>query len=174
MVAAGSRIVSGGSVFRGGSKILLQWPLFIYGSGRLHVVQYVVERGGVSTTVSKPVFKWRQLFQRGDLQLFLCDEMGPFHPVSIRYEMFYIRPDGSRQPAGPRVRYPARGRLGEFYATGYAGEFGQPGNWVIRWSFQRKFYAPLDFVEQCFRVEDAVLRANPADVTPRVSKEGWN
>jgi hypothetical protein len=124
---------------------------------------------------NKLTFAWNHLFQRGDLGIFLRDHLGPTHPVSISYVMFYVRPDGSRVQAGPSNRFPARcHRLGAFYVTGRAGEFGQPGDWIVRWSFQKTFYAPIQVEEQSFRVEDAVLAQDPNDVTERVTKYDWS
>ena len=160
--------------FRGTSQILQTWPVVFRGSSRLIVAGYSVESSEPATTTSSiPVFRWQHLFQRGDLQLFLCDGTGPFHPVSIRYQMYRVLPCGARQAVGPPIRYPARGRLGEFYVTGRAGEHGQPGDWLIRWSFQRNFYDQLSHVEQCFRVVDATLRDNTTGQVP-CCRSGWN
>lgn len=157
-------------IFQGVSRIIQIWPLLVRGGSSLSV-SYVVQ--AVSPVVREiPVFKWRQLFQRGDLALYLCDGPGPIAPVSISYRMFFVRPDGSRVSAGPTVRHPAQGRLGEYYATGYAGEFGQPGGWLIRWTIQRNFNEPVEYVERCFRVEDAVLRNNVSSSSSCGS--GWS
>lgn len=159
-------------VFQGTSTIIQEWPLVSTGRS-IFSVGYSVQTFREDTQEIL-YFSWNHLFQRGDLQLYLCDDTGPILPVSISYRMFYVLPCGARQAAGPDIGYPAQGKTGEFYVTGYAGEFGQPGNWVIRWTIQRNFYDPLEYVEQCFIVTDVNMRARGLDQTSCCSKSGWS
>lgn len=92
-------------------------------------------------TVCKQVksFQWMQTFQRGDLGIRLTDEHGnPYNPVRIWYTMYQPLPGGlSIKQIGPEKQAPVQGDVGEFYATGRAGELGQPGEWIIRWTYQK-------------------------------------
>jgi hypothetical protein len=120
-------------------------------------------------------FNWLQLLQRGDLALYLCNgDAGGVGVVHITYSFIQVRPDGSRQKVGPQERIPVRGRVGEYWATGLAGESGQPGCWVIEWRYQVSTGDPICVVEQPFRVLDAVMRANPKSQLDRKIKFGWN
>jgi hypothetical protein len=65
-------------------------------------------------------------------------------------------------------------RLGEFYVVGKVGEFGQPGEWLVRWQYQRNFFSPIYEVESHFTVQDAVAAADQRDTTQRILKYGWN
>jgi hypothetical protein len=125
-------------------------------------------------TMGPKVFRWLQLLQRGDLSIFFCDGGGNFSPIAVVYSLYFVRPNGSRQPVGPQHKTPVSGDVGEFYAVGRAGESGQPGNWVIEWKYQRSTVYPVEVVEMPFQVFDAVLTQDPYDVTGRKVKFGWN
>jgi hypothetical protein len=43
----------------------------------------------------------------------------------------------------PYHRVPIQADVGEYYATGYAGEGGQPGQWYVEWVLQEYFDGPL-------------------------------
>lgn len=105
---------------------------------------------------SPGVFRNGHTFQRGDLPIYITDGVGsPFDPYSVRYTVFY-QPKESRNLAqvGPSDRVPVKADLGEYYATGYAGESGQPGQWYIRWTLQEYFGGPLVTQEFGFSVFD--------------------
>lgn len=80
-----------------------------------------------------------QAFERGDLGIRLTDEHGnPYNPVRIWYTMYQPLPGGlSLRQIGPERQTPVQGSVGEFYVTGRAGELGQPGEWLIRWTYQK-------------------------------------
>lgn len=121
-----------------------------------------------------PSFRYLQAFQRGDLPLFVSDAEGPVSPYLVVFTMFFVRPDGSRAQVGPSYRTPVQGDVGEFYATGRAGESGQPGCWMIRWQYQRSFDSDVQCKDMYFRVLDAVQAADPRDTLQRCRKYGWN
>ncbi len=120
-------------------------------------------------------FRWLQTFQRGDLAICIRDVRGvPFGPYFIGYTMFTVSSTGVMHQVGPTDHKPVMATLGTYYATGTAGENGQPGNWAIRWRFQRSFGGPVMEQIQQFQVLDAVLAQEPLDQTVRVRKFGWN
>lgn len=129
----------------------------------------------VNAIVAPPKsFRWLQTLQRGDLPVYLSDKNGPISPHLVFYTMYQKRPNDTRFQVGPTKRAPVPGTVGEYYATGRAGEQGQPGNWVIRWVFQRSFDGALQTEEMDFRVLDAVLAEDPLDATVRIRKYGWS
>jgi len=176
VTADGQRVVPSRVLLRGYGEILHRMVVLV-GRSRVIPNPFVESTSLVEATASGAlVLRWNQLLQITDLTLCLRDGNGPIHPVSVSYVMYYRRPDedGSLRRAGPSIRYPVRASLGRFYATGRAGEFGQPGEWVIKWSFQRNHYDPVEHATHCFQVQDAVLRDCPCDITDRVSKTGWS
>ena len=138
----------------------------------------VVERPSppVNAKLCPPkTFTWLQLFQRGDLPLYLCDgQGGRIGAISVYFSLIRIRPDGTRQMVGPQNRIPAKGFVGEYYATGLAGELGQPGKWVIQWRYQVSPNGPTQTAEMPFVVTDAVSAPNPRSILERTSKFGWS
>lgn len=119
-------------------------------------------------------FKWGQFFQPGDLQFFVRDSFGPVNPNSVRYTLYWIR-NGIPFQAGPANRVPGHGpSVGEFYVTGRVGEGGQPGNWLVKWQYQRFFFSEINEKEFRFVVQDAVAAADPRDTTQRIYKFGWD
>jgi hypothetical protein len=129
----------------------------------------------VETTFPKPqTFRYLEPIDRGDLAIYYSTCSGPVDPVRVVYSVFEIRPDGSLKQVGPLERIPAHGAVGEYYATGRAGECGQPGKWLIRWEAQLSFSSEPLVKEMCFRVQDAVLANSPDDITCRAVKYGWN
>lgn len=119
-------------------------------------------------------FQWNQFFQPTDLQFFVRDSFGPVDPNSVRFTLFWYR-NGVPFQAGPANRVPGHGPgLGQFYVTGRAGEGGQPGQWLVRWQYQRFFFSEINQKEFRFVVQDAVAAADPRDITQRVLKYGWD
>lgn len=119
-------------------------------------------------------FRYLQLLQRGDLPIYICDSVGPVSPVWVGFTMYQVLPCGARRRVGPFQRTPAKGTVGEFYATGRAGESGQPGQWVIVWDWRHYFNGAVQSKEMEFQVLDAVAAACPRDVTVRCRKYGWS
>ena len=172
----GQRIlVAKGFVF-GSSALIFSYPLPIFGQSTLvgnPVVDHVLP--AVNAICGPPkCFRFLQALQRGDLPIYISNHGGPVAPVRVVYTLFYVRPDGSLMQVGPGCRKPSPGLVGEFYATGRAGEAGQPGEWIIRWEYQRTFQSAVQVKEMCFSVLDAVAARDPRDVTPRCRKYGWN
>ncbi len=121
-------------------------------------------------------FRWGHTFVRGDLMLSLRDGGNPYAPIIVLYRMFQVLPGGALNPVGPFNRRPAvcGKSLGVYYATGTAGELGQPGDWIIEWRWQRSTFSPTQTVRQPFKVLDAVLDTSTPDTTCRVTKYGWD
>lgn len=175
---------------QGQGKLLLSgYPDTLYGTsamtGELVVEQMpptVCRCSGSSTSgtadgsTSNPggPFKWNDSFQVGDLNLFVRNSAGPVNPNAVSYTLYWIR-NGVPYQAGPANRVPARGpNVGQFYVTGRVGDFGQPGDWMVRWYYQRFFFSETSVVEYRFVVQDALAAADPRDITVRVLKYGWD
>ena len=139
-------------------------------SGFLTVYTHTVYE---ATTCPSKCFRYLEFFQRGDLAVYIRNAAGPISPVRVVYTIYQKRPNGTRFQVGPS-RLPVRGDVGEFYATGRAGEGGQPGDWVIIWEFQESLQVKPQTVEMTFRVSDAVMANDPRDATVRCRKYGWN
>jgi hypothetical protein len=184
--AAGLLIGVSGLVQGQGKLLLSGYPDTLYGTsamtGELVVEQMPPTVSGFSASdtadgsISNPggPFKWGESFQVGDLNLFVRDSAGSVNPNAVSYTLYWIR-NGVPYQAGPANRVPARGsNVGHFYVTGRVGDFGQPGDWMVRWYFQRFFFSETNVVEYRFVVQDALAAADPRDVTVRVLKYGWD
>jgi hypothetical protein len=129
-----------------------------------------------TTLPTTKTFRWGHTFVRGDLMLILRESNGnPFAPIIVLFRMFRVLNGGGLQPVGPFNRRPAvcGKSLGVYYATGTAGELGQPGDWIIEWRWQRSTFSPTHTERYSFRVLDAVLDTSIPDKTCRVQKYGW-
>lgn len=123
---------------------------------------------------SSKQFRFRQLLQRGDLVIFLCDRAGPVSPVWVRYTMYQVFPDGAQRRVGPARKASVTGEVGEFYVSERAGELGQPGQWIVLWEWRYSHASATQSKEMEFEVLDAALANCPQDVTVRHQKYGWN
>lgn len=106
---------------------------------------------------SSGVFVWGHVFQRGDLPLFVTDFSGnPVGPYKVTYTM-YFHPSNAACGfrVGPEDRTPVNVGTGEYYATGIAGQCGQPGTWCVVWKVQEVFEGPVISDKFCFQVFDA-------------------
>jgi hypothetical protein len=94
---------------------------------------------------STGVFRWGQVFQRGDLPIYITDADGsPLDPFSVVYTLSYLPKNSAcARQVGPCQRYPVKADVGEYYVTGIAGEFGQPGDWYVNWTLQEYFEGTL-------------------------------
>jgi hypothetical protein len=119
-------------------------------------------------------FRWGYMFTRGDLMLCLFDRSrNPISPYNVSYTMYQVRGQLIMQ-TGPFAKSPVMQKVGLYYATGTSGENGQPGNWLIRWSYQVTFQGAPTTVDFPFQVVDAVTKPIPGDPTCRVVKYGWD
>lgn len=109
-------------------------------------------------SMSSPgVFTWGHVFQHGDLPIFVTDTSGnPLSPFSVKYSMYYT-PKNATCPVrvGPLDRTPVQIDVGEYYATGVAGQCGQPGDWCVEWKIQEFFDGPWISETFCFKVFDS-------------------
>lgn len=174
--ADGSVRVAVKAVATGSSRFLYIAPLVIQGASYIAVAPVVDRhlRPLRAITLGPKTFRWLQPFQRGDLPVFVCDQHTPMIPYRVTYRLLQVRADGSRKLIGPRDRVPAAGDVGEFYATGQAGQGGQVGQWMIEWQLQRTSQSRPEYVEMRFQVLDAVSVGNPRDLLPRRIKFGWS
>lgn len=171
LVAHGAR-----AVFLGTSSFLYSVPFVIQGTSLFSLTPVVdrQRRPIRGITMGPKTFRWLQTLQRGDLSVFICDGRRPVVPVRIAYNLVQFRLDGSRKYVGPRERSPVPGDPGEFYASGRAGEAGQPGNWLVEWVYQRTLQSSVQKTEMRFQVLDAVTVGDPSDTLLRKTKFGWS
>jgi hypothetical protein len=120
-------------------------------------------------------FRWGHQFVAGDLETFVTGANGnPMGPVCISFTMYQVQKGCALKQVGPSNRHPGTSRVGCYYATGTAGECGQPGLWVIRWSYQGTFGGPSVVRDCYFYVLDSVLCPVPGDTLVRECKYGWD
>lgn len=110
-----------------------------------------------NATGSSGVFVWGHVFQRGDLPLFVTDlNYNPLSPYSVRYTIVtHMKGSQGVIRVGPEDRVPVQVGVGEYYATGVAGQCGQPGDWCVKWHIQEFFEGPIMEATYCFKVFDA-------------------
>lgn len=115
-----------------------------------------------ASTSSSGVFVWGHVFQRGDLPLFVTDlANNPLDPYSVKYTMYYYPKNAQcATRVGPECRTPVRVDVGEYYATGVAGQCGQPGDWCVEWKVQEVFNGPVLSSKFCFKVFDSSQYCN--------------
>ena len=136
----------------------------------IHVPFPICELSTIST-----VFRWGHVFTVGDLELNLQDSCGnPFTPVSISYTLYQMQQGNTLKQIGPSGRIPVSSKVGNFYVTGTAGECGQPGLWVVRWSYQKTFSSSIIEEDCFFQVVDSVSCPIPGDNLARCCKYGWD
>ena len=58
----------------------------------------------------------------------------PFAPVRISYALYYVKGQ-ARFLVGSPARTPSPDSLGCYHATGFLGDCGQPGSWLIVWTY---------------------------------------
>lgn len=174
--AAAMAVRTTGAFFQGGSIFLYGELLPIQGTSFFSVLARVDAQLPPikAVTMGPKTFRWLQALQRGDLSVFIHDGSNAIAPVRVAYSLAQLRLDGSRKYVGPQNRTPVKGSLGEFYATGRAGESGQPGQWIIEWLFQRTFQSDVQRTEMYFQVLDAVAVGDPREQLERRIKFGWS
>jgi hypothetical protein len=174
--ANGNVRVGARGVVVGTSLFLYNAPLVIQGDSHLSILPVIDHHPPPlrAITLGPKTFRWLQTLQRGDLPVFLSDRHRPMVPFRVTYSLAQIRSDGSRKYVGPRHRLPVAGEVGEFYATGRAGETGQSGQWFIEWSVQRTSQSIPEVTEMRFQVLDAAAVGDPRDLLDRKIKFGWS
>lgn len=120
-------------------------------------------------------FRWGHQFGTGDLDICVTKGGNPLGPVCITFTMYQIQRGCQLLQKGPGGRRPVTtSRVGCYYATGTAGECGQPGLWMIRWRYQGTFGGPWVEKDCYFYVLDSVLCPVPGDTLVRECKYGWD
>jgi hypothetical protein len=75
-------------------------------------------------------------------------------PGAVTYAIYEVLPDHHRVLRGPANRVPGY-EAGTYYATGYIGQDGQPGDWLIVWTY------PGGTCQESFRVNAGPPMTNP-------------
>lgn len=116
------------------------------------------------------------LFQNGDLPLYVTDLAGAaLSPYKVSYTMYYTpKGQGCLKQAGPSGRTPVEGDVGYYYATGYAGQCGQPGDWLVKWKVQETVDSPEVEIPYHFKVFDTSQYSVGTVPSPcGCKKAGW-
>ncbi len=193
LIALAGVLAGAGSISGNASQILSARPLPMVGSGGMHdsiplpmvgvgFLKGFFEVQQLPRPFCPPqrlkTFRYGYTLTLGDLELQVCDASGnPFAPVVVLYAFYQIVAGGQRMLVGPPNRRPApdmsQGKVGRYYATGTAGELGQPGQWVVVWRFQRSWWTPTETLEEPFKVVDEVTSGDPGALFGRCIKYGW-
>jgi hypothetical protein len=113
-----------------------------------------------------------QMLQRGDLGIWITQiGKGAISPYRVTYTLYQGLPGCVPKLIGPSDRYPAQGDIGEYYATGIAGDGGQPGRWRIVWRYQLTYGGPVLEEAMCFMIQDAIAAGSPPPTCTR--QRGW-
>lgn len=160
----------------GRSSLVLSVPEPIYGVAIvtafmdvIHVPLPICQTPHVTTT-----FPWGHQLTTGDLEICVANRAGPVGPVCITYTLYQVVRGCALIQKGPANRKPGNSRVGCYYATGTAGECGQPGLWAIKWSYQLTFGNPVVEKTCYFTVLDSVLKPVQGDTLQRICKYGWD
>lgn len=174
--AEGFVVANARAIIQGTSRFFYITPLVIWGSSTFSVVTFVDHQLPPikAMTMGPKAFRWLQTLQRGDLSIFICQGRNAMIPARIAYSLVQVRLDGSKKHVGPQNRTPVPGEVGEFYASGRAGESGQPGQWLIEWLYQLTPQSKIQKTVMPFQVLDAVAVGDPRDSLQRRIKFGWS
>jgi hypothetical protein len=155
-------------------------PMAIQGQGTVSAYVEVVHLAPLCPpspcrckTNDNATMRWGQTLGPGDLWVRFREGVNPISPYSVCYTLYRRLKGGYEQQVGASCRCAASSKVGEFYAPWTAQE-GQPGEWVIVWSWQRTAGGATQTMRSCFSVHDAAMANEPTDCTPRVKKYGWS
>jgi hypothetical protein len=162
----------------GGSLTALSVPEPIIGAAIVTANMEVIHVGYpiCQTPQVNNRFRLGHQFAQGDLEICVLAPNGnPLGPVCITFTMYQVQRGCQPLQKGPSGRHPGKtSRVGCYYATGTAGECGQPGLWLIRWRYQGTFGGPWVEKDCYFYVLDSVLCPVPGDTLKRECKYGWD
>jgi hypothetical protein len=151
-------------------------PYPIYGTAIVSGVLEITHIGYpiCQTPLVKKSFRWGHSFAPGDLEVQVVGPgNNPVGPVCMQFTMFQVQQGCALMQKG-LTRRPGKTGVGKFYATGTAGECGQPGLWVIRWSHQITTGGPTVEKDCYFYVLDSTVCSIPGDTLNRGCKYGWD
>jgi hypothetical protein len=157
----------------GGSRLDLWWPENLEGYGSL-LGTIKVTRSAFGAAHAPKCFRYGHVFGPGDLEFILGASPGTRVGAScVVFTLYRMKTGCVPQQIGPKDRAPVTRCPGTYYATGTAGECGQPGLWFVRWCYRRTFGSTPQHEDFYFYVLDSVLCPVPGDTLPRVIKWGW-
>lgn len=123
---------------------------------------------------SVPSFRFGQVGSVGGLEIrVFCPGGTPLSPFSISFALYEIGADQVPTLRGLAERACCEVDVGHYYAPFTAGEFGQPGHWMIRWSWHVTWDSDVESREAYFDVVDCVSSPIAGDPLVRVNKHGW-
>lgn len=158
-----------------GRTFLVGVPEPAVGAGFLTAVLQILHLPPICVCGPKPfTFPFGHLFTRGDLTFQVSDPAGnPISPFSVTYALFRVLPSGVLLPFGDPQRRPIMPTVGEFYPSFRSDDLGQPGDWLIRWTYRESSSSATVVKDLPFRILDSVLAKDKKDATPRKPKHGW-
>jgi hypothetical protein len=115
-------------------------------------------------------FSYLQLLKAADLTIVFQKDNTYTSPYTVMYSLCEVLSNGlvvRRTPTHCAVQ----DNVGVYHAVGFAGEGGQPGQWLVRWEWQMYFGGPTETRDDPFMVVDCA--SNPNDHLPRAKKDGW-
>lgn len=159
-------------VLRGVGNIGISVPMPLSGFGDLQAYVEVRQAPDPACPCDAPpikTFSYMHMLQVNDLTLCITDASGnPYGPPEVTYAIYEILPGGSRKLRGPSRRTPSSSSLGHYHATGYLGDCGQPGNWMIIWTYIENGVCRK--VEEPFVLEAGAPMEPPCGCAPT----GWD
>lgn len=123
----------------------------------------------ICTPDTRQTFSFMATLQPGGLSLEFCDAANnPYQPTNVTYALYEVLPGGYRQLRGPARRTPSFLGTGQYSAVGLIGECGQPGTWVIVWSWMSG--------SECHSMEEefVVTAGPPLTNVCGCKKYGWD
>ena len=90
----------------------------------------------------------------------------PYAPARVSYALYFVKGE-ARFLVGSAARTPSPDKLGCYHATGFLGDSGQPGSWLIVWTYCDNG-VPVN-VEQPFEVTAGPGLTNPCGC----GSHGW-
>lgn len=153
-------------LFQGLGSLYDSAPLPLSGFGNLQSFLEVAPASKPICQVQAPQeLRYMQALSPNDLKLTFC---GGVCPLWVTYAFYEVQADGSRVLRGSDSRSPASLSPTRYYATGYVGECGQPGTWVICWTYSDG--STLHTQEQEFKLLAGSPLTNPCGC----QTHGWD
>ncbi len=164
-----------GPLVGGGIALLVGMPEPAIGSGQLVAIPEILHFPPLCVCGPRPfTYPFGRQIARKDLIFQITDAAGnPITPFRVTYALFRVLASGALLPFGDRQRHPALISVGRFYPTFRSDDLGQPGNWLIRWTYQESSSSVPVVKDLLFRIHDSFHSKVWMDVTPRRHKHGW-
>jgi len=149
-----------------GAVFLIGYPEAMVGVGYLTAVLNITNLPPINVP-RPPTFPLGHVFTSGDLTFQVKDAAGnPLSPFVLTYAIFQVRAGNVLLPFGDPKRRPVMGMDGQFYPSFLADDLGQPGDFLLRWTYQESFSSPPV-------VKDIPFRINGTRANGTRTQRGW-